>query len=183
MFLSSQSLQQCPSSVDGAGSSCSFPQENIMLGINRYTPRYEPMSELVNDLFKGFLVRPVGYGAATATGTAAGGEVSGRFVLDVLESDSTYTVQAELPGFSKQDLRIEIEADQVSITAERTSNAEARQGERVIHSERYLGQVRRSFRLGQEVDASTAQASYADGVLTLTLPKRVSVSARQITVN
>jgi HSP20 family protein len=104
-------------------------------------------------------------------------------VLDVLESDSTYTVQAELPGFSKQDLRIEIEADQVSITAERTSNAEARQGERVIHSERYLGQVRRSFRLGQEVDASTAQASYADGLLTLTLPKRVSVSARQITVN
>ena len=42
---------------------------------------------------------------------------------------------------------------------------------------------RSSFRLGQEVDASTAQASYADGVLTLTLPKRVSVSARQITVN
>lgn len=154
-----------------------------MLGINRYTPRYEPMSELVNDLFKGFLVRPVGYGTAAATATPAGADVPGRFVLDVHESDSTYTVQAELPGFSKQDLRIEIEADQVSITAERTSNAEARQGERVIHSERFLGQVRRSFRLGQEVDASTAQASYADGVLTLTLPKRVSVSARQITVN
>ena len=66
-----------------------------MLGINRYTPRYEPMSELVNDLFKGFLVRPVGYGTATATGTSAGADVPGRFVLDVHESDSAYTVQAE----------------------------------------------------------------------------------------
>jgi HSP20 family protein len=53
----------------------------------------------------------------------------------------------------------------------------------VIHSERHLGQVRRSFRLGQEVDAATAQASYVDGVLSLTLPKRVNVSARQITVS
>jgi HSP20 family protein len=150
-----------------------------MLGINRYTPRYEPMSELVNDLFRGFVVRPVGY----ASSAAANGESPARFALDVVETDAAYTVYAELPGFSKQDLRIEIEGDQVSIAAERSNNAETRQDERVIHSERHLGQVRRSFRLGQEVDATTAQAGYADGVLTLTLPKQVGVSTHQITVN
>jgi HSP20 family protein len=179
MFLSSQSLQQFPSSVDGAGSDCTSPQENIMLGINRYNPRYEPMSELVSDLFRGFVVRPVGY----ATSPAANSESPARFALDVVETDAAYTVHAELPGFSKQDLRIEIEGDQVSITAERASQLEPKEGERVIHSERHLGQVRRSFRLGQEVDATTAQASYTDGVLTLTLPKQVGVSAHQITVN
>ena len=150
-----------------------------MLGINRYSPRYEPMSELVSDLFKGFVVRPVGY----ATSPAANGESPARFALDVVETDAAYTVRAELPGFSKQDLRIEIEGDQVSIAAERASQLEPKEGERVIHSERHLGQVRRSFRLGQEVDATTAQASYTDGVLTLTLPKQVGVSAYQITVN
>ena len=150
-----------------------------MLGINRYSPRYEPMSELVSDLFRGFVVRPVGY----ATSPAANSETPARFALDVVEVDTAYTVHAELPGFSKQDLRIEIEGDQVSITAERASQLEPKEGERVIHSERHLGQVRRSFRLGQEVDAATAQASYVDGVLSLTLPKRVSVSARQITVS
>ena len=82
-----------------------------MLGINRYSPRYEPMSELVSDLFRGFVVRPVGY----AGNPAANSETPARFALDVVEVDTAYTVHAELPGFSKQDLRIEIEGDQVIV--------------------------------------------------------------------
>jgi HSP20 family protein len=59
---------------------------------------------------------------------------------------------------------------------------DAREGERVVHSERYFGKIARAFRLGEELDESKAVAKYTDGILELTLPKKATTAARQITI-
>jgi HSP20 family protein len=91
-------------------------------------------------------------------------------------------VLAELPGAKKEDINVQIDGDQVSITAEVRTEREAREGERVLHSERYAGKVARAFRLGEELDESKAVAKYNDGILELTLPKKATTASRQISI-
>ena len=76
-----------------------------------------------------------------------------------------------------------VDGNVVSISAESRSEKETRgNGDRVLRSERTYGTVSRSFSLGQDVDASAVKAGYADGVLTLELPKRASAAASRIQV-
>jgi HSP20 family protein len=70
----------------------------------------------------------------------------------------------------------------VSINAETRNDKEVKEGERVVHTERFLGKYSRSFRLGREVDEAGAQAKYSDGVLELVLPKKAALASKQITV-
>jgi HSP20 family protein len=138
--------------------------------------RYDPFGELFDDLFKGFFVKPVGYEGAPATTPVRSMRV------EVSEHNGEYKVQAELPGVKKEDIRVQIEGDQVSIAAEVKAEREAKEGERVVHSERYYGKVARSFRLGEDIDDSKAEAKYADGVLELRLPKKAVTASRQISI-
>jgi HSP20 family protein len=87
-----------------------------------------------------------------------------------------------LPGVKKEDIKVNIDGDQVSIVAESRSEREEKEAGRLLHSERYVGKVARAFRLSQEIDEARASAKYADGVLELTLPKKATAAARQITV-
>ena len=136
--------------------------------------RYDPFGDVFDDLMKGFLVRPV---AAAETG-----ETVRRIKIDVVEKDGEYKVLAEIPGVKKDDIQVDIEGDVVSITAEARAEKDVKEGERVIHSERYFGKVSRSFRLGQEVDQAKASAKYTDGVLELVLPKKTGASAKRVTI-
>src|SRR5215470_17452836 len=135
--------------------------------------RYDPFGDLFDDLFRGFFVRPV-------LSEPSNGAV--RLKVDVAEQDGNYKVLAEIPGAKKDEIQVAIDGDQVSITAEVRKEKEVKDGDRVVHSERYYGKVARAFRLGQEIDQTKAQAKYADGVLELTLPKKVAASARQLTI-
>ena len=56
-------------------------------------------------------------------------------------------------------------------------------GERVLRSERYYGEVSRSFQLGQDVDDGRAVAKFSDGVLELTLPKKAVASSKRLAIN
>jgi HSP20 family protein len=89
---------------------------------------------------------------------------------------------AELPGVKKEDIKVNIDGDAVSITAEARVEKEAKEGERVLHSERFVGKVSRAFRLAEEIDESRASAKYSDGVLELTLPKKAAPAAKQLTI-
>jgi HSP20 family protein len=137
--------------------------------------RYDPFGDLVDDFFRGFLVKPVPYEQASAPVRS--------LRIDVTEQNGEYKVLAEIPGVKKEDIQVRIEGDQVSITAEVKAERSAAEGERVLHTERHYGKVARAFRLGEDLDESKAQAKYTDGVLELTLPKKQAAASRQITIN
>lgn len=103
--------------------------------------------------------------------------------VDVNENDNAYTVKAEIPGINKDDIRVAIEGNQVSISAEVKKEKEAKEGEKVLHSERYYGAVYRSFVLPTDVDQSKSDAKYVNGVLELTLPKKAGATAKQLEIH
>ncbi len=125
------------------------------------------------DLFRGFFVRPVEFGAQ--------GEAP-QLRVEVKENPETYTVHAELPGVAKDDIHVHIDGPVVSISAERKENREQKEGERVLRSERYYGKVSRSFQLGQDIDEAQSVAKFVDGVLELTLPKKAEVQAKRLSI-
>ena len=139
-------------------------------------PRFDPFNDLVDDLFKGFLVRPVAY-------EGRGGEAAlPRMKVDVAESNGAYTVTAELPGVKKDDIQVTIDGSQVTLAAEVKREKEVSQDERVLHAERVYGKVSRTFTLPQEVDEAKAEAKFRDGVLELTLPKKAAAQRKQISI-
>jgi HSP20 family protein len=135
--------------------------------------RFNPFDDSLDELFRGFFVRPVSFEGPAAPV---------QFRVDVTESEGAYVLRAEIPGVKKDDIAITIDGDQVAISAEVKSEKDVKDGERVLRAERYFGKVSRAFTLGQPVDESGASARYADGVLELTLPKKAAVSAKRITI-
>jgi HSP20 family protein len=103
--------------------------------------------------------------------------------LDVTENDKAYTVKADIPGVKKEDINVRIDGNVVQIDAECKSEKETKgNGDKVLRSERYFGTVSRTFSLAQDVDEGNVQARYADGVLTLELPKKAAPSTRKIAI-
>lgn len=137
--------------------------------------RFDPFNDLVDDFFKGFLVRPVAYDNGRA-------DALPRMKVDVAEKNGAYTVTAELPGVKKEDIQITIDGAQVTLAAEVKREKEASQDERVLHTERVFGKATRSFTLPLEVDEEKAQAKFRDGLLELTLPKKQAAQRRQIAI-
>jgi HSP20 family protein len=135
--------------------------------------RYDPFGDLFDDLMKGFFVRPI---------AAESAAVAPRMKLDVSEQAEAFKVLADIPGVKKDEIQVAIDGDQVTIGAELRKEKDVKEGERVVHSERYYGKVSRAFRLGTEIDESRAQAKYADGVLELVLPKKATAAARKLAI-
>jgi len=136
--------------------------------------RYDPMNELVDDFFKGFFVRPLGYESRDA--------VAPRMKVDVAEKNGAYLVTAEVPGVKKEDIRVSVDGAQVTLEAEVRQEREAGKDERVLHVERAYGKAMRSFSLPQEIDEAKVEAKYRDGVLELTLPKKAAAARKQIAI-
>jgi HSP20 family protein len=102
--------------------------------------------------------------------------------IDVQEGDKAYTVKADLPGVKKDDIRVEIDGDVVTISAEARQEKEVKEQGKVIRSERYQGALQRSFSLGHDVDESAAVAKLADGTLELTLPKKATGAVKSLPI-
>ena len=135
--------------------------------------RYDPFNDLVDDIFKGFLVRPLAYEGRS--------DVLPRVKVDVAEKNGAYVVKGELPGVKKDDIHVSVDGNQVTLEAEIKQEKSA-DGERVLHTERAYGKVSRAFTLPQEVDEAKVQAKFQDGVLELTLPKKLPAARKQITI-
>ncbi len=99
--------------------------------------RREPnaINTMLDELFKGFLVRPLG--------DFAGVPEMQMIKMDLKESEREYTVHAELPGVNKEDIHVSIEGNTVSIEGEVKKASEEKEGDRVLRSERYHGKVLR----------------------------------------
>lgn len=104
--------------------------------------------------------------------------------IDVSEKDNAYEVKADIPGVKKEDINVRVDGNVVQIDAEVKREKETRSdGDKVLRSERYYGTISRTFSLADDVDDAKADATYADGVLTLKLPKKATAASRKVAVH
>ena len=95
-----------------------------------------------------------------------------EFRTDIAEKDGNYILQADLPGFKKEDINIELKDDTMTISATRKNEFEEKDSDgRIIRSERSYGSYSRSFDISA-IDVENIKAEYTDGVLKLTMPKK-----------
>jgi len=100
--------------------------------------------------------------------------------LDLYQSQDNVVATIELPGMLKEDIEISLHDGALTIAGER--KGESANGEKAERTERYIGKFRRSITLPTLVDASKANATYRDGVLTITLPKAEEAKPKMIQV-
>ena len=94
------------------------------------------------------------------------------FNTDIRDNGTSYTLSAELPGFRKEDISIDIDGDQLTIQAQhRAENDQKDDQGSYLRRERYYGSYSRSFDISG-IDAGGIKAKYENGVLALTLPKK-----------
>ena len=113
-----------------------------------------------------------------------GGARLAPYGVDIREDQDHFYVEAELPGFKKEDIDITLENQTLTISAERrdeSKQGEGKPGELLLHERRY-SRFLRSFTLPPTVDEQTVNAKLIDGVLTVTLNKREETKPRKITV-
>lgn len=135
--------------------------------------RFEPFRD-IEEMMKDFRMKPLFRDIETEP----------RIRMDVSETDKDYLIKAEIPGVKKEDIKVAIEGNHVSISAEIKKMSEEKAGETVVRSERYYGKQYRSFTLASEVDDTKADAKYQDGVLELSLPKKAgSKTGKQLVVH
>jgi len=106
------------------------------------------------------------------------------FRTDITEKDGVYTLTAELPGFKKEDLSIDLEKDTLTISAERKEESEEGDEKNYIRRERFYGSYTRTFNV-RGIDTDAISAEYTDGVLTLTMPRKTpeAPTARRLEIN
>jgi HSP20 family protein len=132
--------------------------------------RFDPFHD--DDFFKGFWMRPFPHEM----------DVAPQIKIDLTENDKSYSMRAEIPGVKKEDIKVQVDGNRVSISAESKQEKEEKKGDKVICRECYQGTSYRSFTLDSDVDEAKAEAKYDNGVLELTLPKKNGGSARQLQV-
>jgi HSP20 family protein len=103
--------------------------------------------------------------------------------MDVVDKGDSFEIKVDMPGVRKEDINVAVEGSRVSITGEAKGETEEKEGEKVLHSERYAASYSRTFELPAEVTESGAEAHFENGVLTLTLPKRAPVASKRLPIN
>lgn len=106
------------------------------------------------------------------------------FKTDVTDEGDHYLLEADLPGFRKEDIRLELDGDLLTVRAERHSNVEQKEKHQVVRVERSYGAYSRSFDVSG-IRTEDIKAKYDNGVLQLTLPKKEQAvpEARQIEID
>lgn len=149
-----------------------------MSNITRFNPineltRFDPLFNM-DDVYNRFMMRPL---------FREGMGIEPQIKMDVKESDGKYLVKAEIPGVTKNDIKVTVDGNRVSISAEVKQEKEEKEGERVIRSERSYGMTSRSFTLADEIDQNKVEAKYNNGVLELSLPKKPGSPRKEISIS
>jgi len=101
--------------------------------------------------------------------------------VDIYEGDQAFVATADLPGMSKDDIDVSIEDNVLTVSGERKLDQETDSGT-FRRIERSYGSFRRSFTLPRGVEAAKVEATFAEGVLTLNIPKSDIAKSRKITI-
>ncbi len=103
-------------------------------------------------------------------------------IADITENDKEYQILMDMPGMDKNDIKINIQDERVSITGERKSEEKEEKTD-FIRQERYYGSFFRSFKLPAKVKEDEIKASFKDGVLKVLIPKAEVVKPKSIKVS
>lgn len=142
--------------------------------------RFSPVSDLrgmqheIDRMFDSFF--PVRHANGDSQATAWAPRV------DVIDNDDAYLVHVDVPGVSKDNLKINYQDGVLSISGERKHESEEKENN-YLRVERSYGRFDRSFKLPQSVDVDRIEAKYTDGVLTVTVPKAEESKPREISIN
>jgi HSP20 family protein len=101
--------------------------------------------------------------------------------VDIVENDGAYVVRAELPGVNKDDVKITVLNDVLTIKGEKKNEKESKENQ-FTRIERSYGSFQRSFTLPSSVESGKIEASFENGILTVTVPKAEEVKPKQIEV-
>ncbi len=143
---------------------------------NRYLTKWEPFSDLVSlrDDMDRFFETFFGQHPEDREGFWTP-------ILDIEESNGNIVVKAEIPGMEKDEIKVSVRNNMLSISGERKQEIETK--DKTFHRiERSYGKFSRTITLPSEVDADKIKAAYKDGVLNIILPKPESMKPKQIEV-
>lgn len=130
----------------------------------------DEFNRLFDEFFGGFGLAPSG----------TFGRESGAFVpqVDVVEGDKEMRVSAELPGLDEKDVEVTLSNNVLTISGEKKEEKEKR-GKNYYRMERSYGSFQRSISVPLEVDTDKVEATFKQGVLTITLPKTAAAQAHK----
>ncbi len=143
---------------------------NRSLATQRYADDGDPFTALhreVNRMFDNF-ARDFGIGLPSRFGMWGGWPN-----VEVSETDAEVKVVAELPGLEQKDVEVSFHDGMLTLKGEKKSESNG-----AVYSERWQGQFQRSLQLGPDIDPDKIAASFKNGVLTVTLPKRPDAQSR-----
>ncbi len=103
-----------------------------------------------------------------------------KMKCDIYEKDGDYHIEMDVPGFKKEDIKIECDNGYLTITAEKHSeDKEEDKSKKYIRRERSYGKYQREFYLG-DVEADKVHAEFKDGMLNITVPKKTEVETKKL---
>lgn len=102
--------------------------------------------------------------------------------VDITETDKAYIVEAELPGYKREDVKVNIEKHVLRLSSAKQSSKEEKEGKNLLICERHAQSFERAFSLPEDVDEASIEGEFANGVLTVTLPKKEVVQPKSIEV-
>lgn len=97
---------------------------------------------------------------------------------DIYEKDGNYHIEADIPGFKKEDIKVECEDGYVSISAEKNDEHEENDDKKYIKRERNYSKITRKFYVG-DIETDKIKAEYKDGILNVTVPKEEKLSSKK----
>ncbi|HCA71534.1 MAG TPA: hypothetical protein DEP27_03085 [Ruminococcaceae bacterium] len=103
--------------------------------------------------------------------------------MDIRDDGDNYVVEAELPGFTKEEISLSTEGCRLTLTAQHKGNGKEESSSKYIHRERRVSSLRRSFDISN-IDANQIHAKFENGILSISLPKegKEKALAKQISI-
>ena len=139
--------------------------------------KWDPFREM-EDMFDRY-TKAVGWPRRGSQELMATGDWSPR--VDISETDHEFIIKAEIPEVKKEDVKVTVDNNVLTIRGERKQEKEEK-GKKFHRVERYYGSFARSFTLPENVDQAKIDASFKEGMLNLKLPKTEEAKAKEIEV-
>jgi HSP20 family protein len=128
--------------------------------------------ELFRDVNPGYFIKPL-----------HGDPLPTQIKVDVKENPNEFIVEAEIPGTSKENIHVNIDRNIISLSAEISQIDSQNKDDKLLRSERYYGEVTRSFQLPVDIDEAASKARYENGVLTLNLLKKQKQGGQRMQID